>query len=178
MQVMVILMVFVDLVGKMTVRFPAMIASINNAIKTHKTSINVPINKFCYKTLNKLRDYGILTGFHFFNNNAMVEKSTGVLAYTKKRFKWMRGQPKVTVFLNIGMPRYINLKGYPLTPTNFKSVRWHELQKNVKISINKHTRHRHILITASQGLFWDYEIRLYKKHKIGGKFLFSVIRRV
>lgn len=147
-------------------RFHSMIAAINGAFKTHIPLVTFPANKFCYQTLLKFREYGLITGLNIIPNRQLD---------IKKKFKSFRGFPLITVTLNT-VPGYIQLKGYSLTSSNFYCVKSKEIQRNIKTRVNRHSRHRHILLTTSEGLRWDYEITTKTTH-VGGKLLLSVIKR-
>jgi len=128
-----------------------MIASLNQAIKANRKSCTVPINLISYHILCKFRDAGIIYGFS------------------------LEGQkPKAKVFLNV-LPKYFRLKVYPLTASNYISVRKQPFFRYRSYLQNTHGRNRHLLLTTNKGLKWDFELL---HDGLGGKLLVSVIRRM
>lgn len=139
----------------MTARFPALIASINGAIKHNIDSISAPSNSFSVAVLKKLRDYGMISGFSYdFQSGKPLH-------------------PRVRIFLkkhSFGNSVIRTIKVFPRTRTNFKTIKFSEIYKAVM------RKNKLLLISTPQGLFFSDElIRQFKGTHLGGILILEVV---
>lgn len=159
----------------MTARFPSMIATINLALKRRQSQVVVPINSLCYNILTKLVETNVIFGFSLLlpvekekKDPREIESS---MALTKRK---LTGYPKAKIFIP-ALPRYVRLKTYPLTHSNYISVRKQPIFRFRSFLQKGHGRNRYLLLTTPHGLKWDFELL---HDCVGGKLLLSVLSRV
>jgi ribosomal protein S8 len=97
----------------MTARFPAMIATMRNSIKTGAHSCSVPVNTLCLRVLELLRSHGFIQGYSHL--------------YTRRQLRqgFNHGYPRVTIvfkYTDHNSPILKDIQSFKRTHSNFLTL--------------------------------------------------------
>jgi ribosomal protein S8 len=94
----------------MTARFPSMIATMRNSIKTGMHSCSVPVNSLCIRVLELLRNHGFIQGYSYL--------------YTRRQLRqgFNHGYPRVTIvfkYTDHNSPVLKDIQSFKNTRSNY-----------------------------------------------------------